>query len=453
VETTRLRLVSGVAALAVFAGIARGQLSLEQALALSLAVVALVWAITTRTTLLVGAFIGACWFLAAFPGRDQAPIEPAAAVGLLFLCRLGLRRDTPHERRGLIMASEVLLVGLVVSVAVSITKSGGIIEGLPWLVGPLVAAALLRIDIRHLPSRDALLGVVAAAVSVTLATDLVNLVRADASSTRYFDLGRYMGSVNDYELAGEYYAVAGLLSLSTLLLADKRLLKIVAIPNLAASTFLVFATQTRGALLLLTLGAGSLLLIAFWGKRTRARVVVVASAVSVAVATQSDRIVTSDAVQRLLSVNFDSGLATSVNRAQVWQDFLAQPTFRSAGLFGNGLDYQYELLRTYPHSLYIWSIWSIGWIGTLILCLALASLLALLASRRASAQQASRMMFVILALQLIDQAKIEVARTDATVMYMWGLIAVAVALYRIDGPQEPKLEPRPVLISRAHSTA
>ena len=414
-------------ALALTGGVAAGVLSLEHAVVFAFVLSLSILIASCRAEFVLLGYLVAAFMLAAWPGRASLPVETAALFGAAVLFRwLTVRRD-----RALRSGLSLTLMAFTLSALATVFKTGPAPDAAPWLLGPAVALVILRAPRDTLPSQERALSAALFGVSATLAWDLMLRIRMSGSDPSYYHLGRFMGSIADYELAGEYYALAGLLAIAVYLLDNRLWMRRLSLGALSASVLLILSTQTRGAMLIF--GAGAIAMVALGARRAemRPRVMRLGVVATIAIVVGGAQLVATDAVQRLLTSRVGGGVATDINRASTWRAFTQLAEFDRSGALGHGFEYPYEVLRTYPHSLYLWSIWSMGWVGTALLVAVALSAVVLLARGWQQGLSAPVASAVIILLLFVDQIKIEVGRGPDTAFFLWGLVALGVLLHRV----------------------
>ena len=256
------------------------------------------------------------------------------------------------------------------------------------------------------------------------------LVRNYDSSTL---VARFVGSFGDYELLAEWMALAILASIWLSMTSTSLRQRYGWLASLLPLGVVLLATGTRSALVLLMPMA--VLLILFTAPRLRMRrlnaVALVGGVVAVAVAIVGVAALSGQAnvLDRLLSIKWGGSFADAVNRSSVWVPFTARGDFREHWLVGNGLPFPFDVVGTYPHNLYLFTIYTIGAIGLSLFAVALGWLVVVLMIRstRDGRQAPARLLLVLAAFVLLDESKIELTRLPQTTWLAWGLLGLAFA--------------------------
>ncbi len=185
---------------------------------------------------------------------------------------------------------------------------------IPWLVSAGVALSLvLGARLGYLSSSAIPLAVLTGfAISAT--SDLRRFVQGTAIATGV-NAGRFVGGLGDYELLGEFYTVAIIIALATLVHVRRLAVSLLALYVIGLGLILVFATHGRSSVVLLAVTCPLLLIAPLFGSSvSRPRLLLmIAAAVSLAMAL-APLILSSDTFARLSGVDNRGGFAQTINR-------------------------------------------------------------------------------------------------------------------------------------------
>lgn len=418
--------------------IASGRLPISLAVTLSTTLVGLVvlFTLDSRARFLLVFFINACLLVVGprfFGAIDLAVLGSltallAAALGVLF-SKMPRSQAKGHLRSGARLNPSLLALVCFGGIAFisTVANAQPLIVLLPWLNGLALTLLVSLVPSSSLPSFSLARRAIIVAGLVTVAFDLVLLATGKAMNVGPFNSGRFLGSVGDYELLAEFYGALILIALTAVFFENDRRWQAIAVLLLIPSSFVLVATESRGPIVLLCvigplLIATSILLF----RAAAGRIFRTSLVIAITVVASLGTLATTPLFERLMSTQFGGSVELTLNRAGVWDYFTHLPEFIQLGPAGNGFEYPYESIGTYPHSLYLWLLWSAGWLGlgffVVFICIELSRLAAGVAGRSSAALSAA----AVLAFVLTDQIKIEAARNSATVSFLWVVIAMAV---------------------------
>jgi hypothetical protein len=248
-------------------------------------------------------------------------------------------------------------------------------------------------------------------------------------STDLFNLGRFTGSLGDYELSAEIYGITILVAIYVLLVTESKRLRLLALAEVTGFVALLLATQTRSSFLLTLIGATILVLTSATSKlvkRSLGTLVLVGfSAEIVLLAGGSFQ----DIWNRLTAIELSQDISGVANRSGVWGYFLNLKSFIDLPPVGNGFSYPYAEIQSYPHSLYLWILWSGGVLSlALFAALSISSAWSSIARWKEFRVDASASL-IILGYVLIDQAKVEVARFASTSWVFWLVLILTFSIF------------------------
>jgi hypothetical protein len=286
--------------------------------------------------------------------------------------------------------------------------------------------------------RRALLALTAGAVAVLL-LGVQMMVRpgiqlpgmiSTSGGTLYRELGRvsqrFAGPLGDYELAAEMLGISsiGFLGVALGAQAGKRVLLTI-LGSLCLGGILL--TGTRGGLVMFAIGMALLLFKRqpLHPKRSFLLVLAIIGIPAACIfAFMPDAWL---ALDRLALTRFDTDIARIVNRGYVWPSFISTIGASRSILFGNGVEYDYLSIGTYPHSLYLYLLYTQGVVGLGLFVAFLIRLLVPLFAciRDRSAWSSFSLSLVLVAMFAVDETKIEFTRVYMYQMWIWALLGVA----------------------------
>jgi len=432
----------GVSGLALAGLVVWERIPLMLAAGCSLAVAAVVVLATmgNRPKILFLFFLNSCLLVVA--QRDAGGIDFIVLLSLLtaLLTGFGLAsikhaRDTtlgPVLGDSYFGAVQYTLVGFaVLSVISTISNSQSIISLLSWVNGLTFAFLTCRAQASQLPSfstaRRAIL--VGGALAVTY--DLYLLSTGRALNVGTFNSGRFVGSLGDYELLAEFYGALILLCLTAIFFDDSRRWRVASYVLIVPSFVILFATQSRGPIVILCAVAPILALIsAFQFRESAGKILAIFGGLAVVVFISIGTLSATPLFERLSSIQLEGSIESTLNRAGVWDYFTQLPRFVDSGLTGNGFDYPYEEIGTYPHSLYLWLLWSGGILILVCFGLLISLILCKLLRGIFVRQSASLSAAAIILYILLDEIKIEAARTSPSVCFLWVVLSLTILASR-----------------------
>lgn len=412
--------------------------SLTAVAGFSLSILICVLLLTASKRYLAQAMIVAIVWIPPFAALSDTALEAfkaLALLGLALIFQLEGRSATPSAP----MASPrsgassrvvvVMLVALGIWVAAIGIGTATLTQGLLTLCGVL-ATGMALVARKSESASVAVIGpaYIASAV-LTMAGDLAMFVTGRGFDTGA-NAGRFSGSLGDYELLGQFYAIACVITLGLLILASRWWSRCLHLGVILVAVFLLLQTQSRSALLLALFGMSIILSLAAssWkGRRSRASRTGALAVVGLPIIVWPF-VSELPIFERFDLIRFGEPLPVLFNRAFVWQYFPDLQSFQQASWHGNGLSYPYDSIGTYPHSLYLYLIWTVGWIGLIVFVAALASLLvyAVRSRNRSIASPWTHIVAVALSLSLLEQVKIEMTREPSSQALFW-FIALALA--------------------------
>lgn len=242
---------------------------------------------------------------------------------------------------------------------------------------------------------------------------------------------RVGGPIGDYELLAEFFAVTGTTALFLATTESRR--RVLWLTAYATAWLGVTLTATRSGLVLLVLGTAAIALRA--GARGRRFVVLgavgAAGIVGAAVPMLQVAFQTGYGFERLAGTSFEGGFGQTLNRARVWDEFLAALPSTGDLVLGSGPSFDWAWYGIYPHNLALTLAISLGLAGAA----AFAALLAVIALRAFRAWRASRtpsayLVLVLLAVFVVNELKVEFVRLYNYEWFVWALLGVCAAAAR-----------------------
>jgi hypothetical protein len=435
-------LAGGASGVALASLLMWGRLPLALAAVSSLASAAIVVLATMRNRpkLMLMFLLNAC--VLVVPRRDVDGVDFIVLLSLLIalITAFGLVANkrtvdatvttTPVDSN--FGAVQFMLVGFVTwSVVSTLSNSQNLLSLMPWLNGVTLAFLVSCAPSSQLPSFSSVRRAVLVGGALAVTYDLYLLGTGRALNVGTFNAGRFVGSLGDYELVAEFYGAIILLCFTAVLFDSSGKWRIASAALVLPSFILLLATQSRGPVIILSAVLPLLSLTsAFLFRESVRKIVGVAGALVVAVLASIGTLSTLPLFTRLSSIQLDGGIESTLNRASVWDYFTQLPRFVQSGLVGNGFDYPYEQIGTFPHSLYLWLLWSGGvvaltFFGLLALLLMFKLFRGITLRRSASLSAAAIVVYI-----LVDEIKIEAARTSPSVCFLWVVLSLAILASR-----------------------
>lgn len=415
-----------------------GGISLSLAAASSVGLVGILILATVRnpTKILFILFVNAC--LLVVPKRDIGGVDVSAllslvAAGLLTLSlasdkqKLDSAEDSLLENRRFDPVQYVLIGFGVLSIISTSINSQSLVSVIPWLSGISFALLIGYVPNSQLPSVSSARRTILVAGAVATVYDLYLLATGKALNVGTFNAGRFLGSLGDYELLAEFYGVVILLALTGIFFDKNRVWRLASGVLIVPSFFIILATQSRGPIILLCGVIPVLILISiFWLRESIGKILILTGCVALGLGAFIGTLSATPLFERLTTIQLSEGIDTAINRAAVWDYFTQLPKFIDLGIVGNGFDYPYEEIGTYPHSLYLWLLWSGG--PALLICFVLLVLLLVgkLIRGIVLRHSASLSVAAVVGYILVDEVKIEAARTSPTVGFVWVFLSLAI---------------------------
>ncbi|TSE14714.1 hypothetical protein B1A87_000945 [Arthrobacter sp. KBS0703] len=356
----------------------------------------------------------------------------AAALAVKFNGSSQVQTTDYFRTRAKLSTSQFALIGFAGLAFIStLANAQPLMVLLPWLNGAILTLFVSRTAPSGLPSFTLVRRTVLVAGLVTVAYDLLLLGSGKAMNVGPFNAGRFLGSVGDYELLAEYYGALILIAITAAFFDPSRRWQMLAGILLVPSSLVLIATESRGPIVILCVITPLLVgMSALLFRESAGRIFRISVAAAVAIAASIGALAATPLFERLMSTQLGGSVDSTLNRAGVWDYFTQLPEFVRLGPAGNGFEYPYESIGTYPHSLYLWLLWSGGWVGlaffVVFVCLELGKLTRGVVTRSSASLSAA----AVLAFVLTDEIKIEAARNSATVSFLWFVIAMAVLARR-----------------------
>ena len=378
----------------------------------------------------------------AFPtrilfGLDIVGIAVLASLAWMLIEKSNsLRHRNMGERSNFFTPLMSLMLGAFAGAAI-LSSTDSFISYMPWLIGISLVTAMLALPRQNLPRVHTVRRTLLMSGAFTMLYDLVGMLRGSGFTESAVNAGRFSGSLGDYELAAEYYGLIILLAVGSLLVDRTPRWVFISILNIIAGTVLLFTTLARGPLILLCLTIPVLLLLtALSDSRSRKRAALTSSVILLAVIGFWNAITSSDVFGRLSDVDTSGRISDAINRGPLWDRFTNLDSFKQVGFLGNGFDYPYMEIGTYPHSLYLWTYWSGGLVALLSLAAIFATLFVMLLIAVIRGSRDAVWALMLLAYLLADQVKIEFVRFPETIVLFWTVIAGLVVISRREDVHE-----------------
>ncbi|MEI6793533.1 MAG: hypothetical protein WCK97_09935 [Actinomycetes bacterium] len=306
----------------------------------------------------------------------------------------------------------------------SIMNGESLLNCAPWIVAFVCALSIiLSSRFGYLRAR-AIPVILLIGFAISATSDLLKYFTGTAFETKGLNAGRFLGGMGDYELLGEFYAVAIIIALATLIHVRRLAVSILALYVIGLGLILIFATQSRSPIITLAIACPLVVIAPLVGNSVpRSRVaIIIAVGASIGMALLP-LISSSKIVGRLLEVSDKGDFARTLNRSSVWPRVVADPTFRTSGLFGNGPTGMFEWYGTFPHNLVLWTIWSLGIIGCIFVALLAATGISEIVQWRKHNWVAVTLGLSLVAL-LVDQTVIEFPREGSMILFVLALCAL-----------------------------
>jgi hypothetical protein len=430
----------GVAVLAYLVISGRISLTLAAGSSVSFVGFLVLATIRNRAKLIFMFFLNACLLIVA--KRDVGGVDivvlSSMLTGLLAAFSFASNKNTcdpvaatsPGNRH--FDLAQYLLIGFaVLSIISTWANSQSLIPVLPWLSGIIFALLIGRVPVSQLPSFSTARRAILAGGAVATAYDTYLLGTGKALNVGAFNVGRFLGSLGDYELLAEFYGAIVLLALTAVFFDESRAWRVASGLLMVPGMLLILATQSRGPVILLCVVAPVLILISvFQFRESAGKILALVGVVALSFGAFFGALSATPLFERFSSIQLGEGIETTINRAGVWDYFTQLPKFVDLNVVGNGFYYPYETIGTFPHSLYLWLLWSGG--PVLLICFAVLACLLLgrlfrgMAFRHSGSLSAAAVMIYI----LLDEVKIEAARTSPTVGFLWVFLSLAVLASR-----------------------
>lgn len=426
--------------LAILVAWGRFPLVLAAVSAVALAGIVVLATMSNRPKLMLMFFLNACLLVVA--KRDIGGIDFVVLLSMLtaLITAFGFAANkrtlnatatlTPGNAN--FGAVHFSLIGFAVWAIIStLSNSQSLLSLMPWISGITFAILISWTPLSQLPSFASARRAVLAGGAIAVTYDLYLLGTGRALNVGTFNAGRFVGSLGDYELVAEFYGAIILLGLTAIFFDNSRIWRLASGALLVSSFILLLATQSRGPIVILCAVVPMLALTsAFLFRESAGKTLAVVGGLTVAIFASIGTLSTLPLYARLTSIQLDGSIESTLNRASVWDYFTQLPGFVESGLIGNGFDYPYEQIGTFPHSLYLWLLWSGGIVilvfFVLLVSLILCKLLRGIFLRRTASLSAA----VIVLYILLDEVKIEAARTSPSVCFLWVVLSLAILASR-----------------------
>jgi hypothetical protein len=417
-----------------------GQISLFLTAALSVGLVGILVLATiqTRPKLMFMFFLNACLLVVA--RRDVGGVDAAALLSsltaLLVAFNFASNKPTPgvtpsSANRNFDLTQYLLIGFAVLSIISTLANGQSLIAVVPWISGVVFTLLISRVPFSQLPSFSSARRAILAGGAVAATYDLYLLGTGKALNLGPFNAGRFVGSLGDYELLAEFYGAVILLALTAIFFDQSRAWRAAAGVLILPSFLIMVATQSRGPIILLCAVVPVLILISFFQFRESAgKILAVVVIVALGLGSIVGTLSATPLIERFSAIQLGGSIETTINRAGVWDYFSQLPRFVNLSWVGNGFDYPYAEIGTFPHSLYLWLLWSGG--PVLLVCFGLlaCTLLGRLCGGIVFRHSGSLSAAAVVVYILLDEVKIEAARTSPTVTFLWAFLSLAVLASR-----------------------
>lgn len=239
---------------------------------------------------------------------------------------------------------------------------------------------------------------------------------------------RLAGPLNDFELFGEYLAIALVVQLWLASYSRGRH-RVIWLAAAGGTAFTIALTGTRGALLQLAVEV--LVLIAATGGRSRRRYTTTLATAGLGVIAAFG--IFGSRVAGVLGSRLSagqtsahSGLAGLLNRDAIWRMFFARTGLVTLRSLGRGPSYPYGEVGFFPHSIYFFLALTVGTAGMVLFVGFILHLLTALIRRRHESTY-NPLLVAVLCGFLVNEVKIEFARYIHYQLFIWSFLAIAIA--------------------------
>jgi hypothetical protein len=422
-------------ALAIPGAVAMRFLSLNQALFIALGFVYATMHRHLSSRVVLSLAFALTFFFLPVPSRfifgvDLLPIISLALI-IFTLNRDSALQDIPKSGKqqfaSFYLVCAILFAGLATLTSIFNYRGP---EFLSWAILPIASAVIAKFLQRSatLKFKD-FMEFWTVGVALLMLLDVYGLVTSKYRSTDLFNLGRFTGSLGDYELSAEIYGLSIIVAIYVLLVTESKWLRAIALLEITGFVALLVATQTRSSFLLTLLGAILIISSSATSKRLKRSLgtlaLVGASAQVVLLAGGSFQ----EIWNRLASTELNQDISGVANRSGVWGYFQNLRSFTNLPPIGNGFSYPYSEIQSYPHSLYLWILWSGGFFCLVILLTLVTSSVAGAVFRWKTFKVDASAALIILCYVLIDQAKVEVARFASSSWIFWLVLALTFSTF------------------------
>ena len=305
----------------------------------------------------------------------------------------------------------------------SIANGQSLSNSMPWFVAASIALALILSARRGYVKPSAITVALLTGFAITATSDLRLYLRGTVVDTG-INAGRFVGGLGDYELLGEYYAVAIVIALATLIHAHRLAVSVLALYVIGLGLILLFATHSRSPVLLLVVACPLLLVAPAIGRtESRPRLVLIIGLAASLGMVLAPLVSSSTTFTRLLAIVDRGDFVATINRSSVWPFVVSDSKFLSAGLFGNGPVGVYEWFGVWPHNLVLWTIWSLGIMGCIFVALLVATGISGIVHWRKSGWLTVALSFSLIVL-IADQLIVEFPREGSMILFVLPLCAL-----------------------------
>ena len=424
------------AALIVPTAVAMRYISLNQALFIALGFAYATVHKHLPNRLVMSIAFALAFFFVPVPSRFLLGVDIVPMISLVLILSTLKREDGPDEVSKPIESrlSNFYIVSALLFASVAALSSMFSYRGpdfATWVIFPIASALVVkRLQVSTRPKFKDLMEFWVLGVSTLLLVDMFGLATSRYRSTDLFNLGRFTGSLGDYELSAEIYGITILVAMYVLLVTESKRLRLLALAEVTGFVALLLATQTRSSFLLTLIGATILVLTSATSKlvkRSLGTLVLVGFSAEIVLLAGGS---VQDIWNRLASTEFNQDISGVANRAGVWNYFQNLNSYVNLPPAGNGFSFPYSEIQSYPHSFYLWMLWSGGFLSLLLLVvLGLVSFGKSLSKWKEFRVDAAASI-VLLSFVFIDQAKVEVARFASTSWIFWLTLALPFATFR-----------------------
>jgi hypothetical protein len=348
---------------------------------------------------------------------------------------------------------DVYLVFVVWAVTITLVIQGPSLKAiLPWVVSALLYRVIGRQSSAVLPDRAALTALATALTAMALmdlfAARLGLPAAQTASMNSTLDASGLVSTTRNTGLLGDWELLPEVLAICIIVLcwlgatARSKGGRLAATAGVAVCLVDGISANTRGPAILLVPAAGAILLLS--ARRFRKRLVVIVCLVGVGVWIASTIQLFADVpiLARISSASTEGSLAVRLNRTLPWDAILARPEFWSHLWTGNGLDYPFQNIGIYPHSLPFTLIYGCGIVGLALLGIALcAVLIGHLRQCLRDRRGANLPMLTVWLLFCLDEVKIEFTRLPILIVTFGVMLGISRAI--ISRERDPMVSSRP----------